>query len=77
LSKLGGTVAQQQQQAQQQAQQQQALVAHQALNLQLLAMLSPQEQGLVMQMPAAQRPQAIVQLVQLLHSQLLHSQLLH
>jgi hypothetical protein len=62
----GGTAAAQQ------AQQQQALMAqqaqqHQAQNLQLqqlLAMLSPQEQGLVMQMPAAQRPQAIVQLVQ-------------
>jgi hypothetical protein len=49
------------QQAQQQAQQQQA----QDLQLrQLLAMLSPQEQSLVLQMPAAQRPQAIVQVVQ-------------
>jgi hypothetical protein len=52
-----------QEQQEQQAQQAQQPQAQNLQLAQLLAMLSPQDQGLVMQIPAAQRPEAIVQLV--------------
>jgi hypothetical protein len=59
---MADTLTPQEQRAQQQAQQQQAMLDPQLQTFQ--ATLTPQEQNVVMQYSLAQRPQAIVQLVQ-------------